>query len=51
MGRLDLAPQVLLELLPNAALSVGYMGTWGSSALVVSLLQGIDAALGGPGRN
>lgn len=50
MARLDLSPDTLLELLPNAATSVGYMLTWGSSAMLVSLVQGIDAALGGPGR-
>ncbi|WP_314038425.1 hypothetical protein [Dietzia sp. CH92] len=50
MHRLDLNPGTWLELLPGAAHSVGYMVTWGSSALLVSLAQGLDAALGGRGR-
>ncbi|HMT48941.1 hypothetical protein [Dietzia sp. UBA5065] len=51
MVRDELTPQTLLGLLPNVAHSVGYMATWGSGALSVSLAHGIDAALGGPGRH
>lgn len=50
MGRLDLSPHTLMEILPNAAHSVGYMVTWGSASILVSLAQGLDAASGGPGR-
>lgn len=50
MGRLDLHPDNLLAIAPALFQSLAYSFTWGSLANIVTSVDGIDAALGGPGR-
>lgn len=50
MGRLDLPLADLLAIAPAAFHSLAYSFTWGSLANIVTSVDGLDAATGGPGR-
>ncbi|WP_264886590.1 hypothetical protein [Dietzia sp. NCCP-2495] len=50
MGRLDLHPDDLLAIAPAIFHSLAYSFTWGSLANVVTSVDGLDAAMGDPGR-
>ncbi|NLD86468.1 MAG: hypothetical protein GX636_11235 [Actinomycetales bacterium] len=49
-NRFDVPHDVLMQMVPNIGHAVAYMFTWGNAANLVSIVQGIDAASGGPGR-
>lgn len=50
MGRLDLHLDDLLAIAPAVLHSLFYSFTWGSLANIVTSVDGLDAAMGGPGR-
>lgn len=50
MGRFDLSPDQLLAIAPAFLQTIFYGFTWGSLANVVTSVDAVDAAMGGPGR-